>query len=191
MILPAPTSNLDMVVCAGPDGAESSRSEPPITIIGAVRGTRRIVILLIDEYVKRTWPRGQPLHTWSFLRLHTLYLTETEPVSKSNRVALTDVQGREQPSRPARLCRRLGGLQESIEQTERPSPLDLEDSPPLLPRLRIDGRRVIRVGRRLVTTLGRGIRLLLEKFRLGRLRSSSDLSGVRHCALGARGGQRQ
>ena len=50
MILPAPTSNLDMVVCAGPDGAESSRSEPPITIIGAVRGTRRIVILLIDEY---------------------------------------------------------------------------------------------------------------------------------------------
>ena len=56
MILPAPTSNLDMVVCAGPDGAESSRSEPPITIIGAVRGTRRIVILLIDECVKRTWP---------------------------------------------------------------------------------------------------------------------------------------
>ena len=59
MILPAPTSNLDMVVCAGPDGAESSRSEPPIMIIGAVRGTRRIVILLIDEcetYVKRTWP---------------------------------------------------------------------------------------------------------------------------------------
>ena len=62
MILPAPTSNLDMVVCAGPDGAESSRSEPPIMIIGAVRGTRaRIVILLIDEcetYLASRYIRG-------------------------------------------------------------------------------------------------------------------------------------